>query len=145
RKRRQDDDTVLYRLAAEAALVVTDDYPTFIAARHNARVPARIGIACHAVDASCVVPMNYFTKREWAAYTIRPKVQRVLRQYLRPALPIELEHRWRLPRPKWHTTVTDGNVAALVAESEIDHTVKPSLSFTGGRLAAEKHLCGFLA
>src|SRR6187549_1574321 len=107
RKRRQDDDTVLYLLAAEAALVVTDDYPTFIAARHNARVPARIGVAYHAVDARCVVPMSYFTKREWAAYTIRPKVQRVLRQYLRPVAPIELEHRWRLPRPKWHTAVTD--------------------------------------
>lgn len=144
RKRPEDDNTVLYRLAADAALVVTDDYPTFIAALHNARVPAKIGVACHAVDASCVVPMSYFTKREWAAYTIRPKVQRVLREYMQPVAPIELEHRWRLTRPEWHTAVTDSNVAALVAECEIDHTVKPSLSFTGGRLAAERHLRRFL-
>jgi len=144
RKRRKDDNNVLYQLAGDAALVVTDDYPTFIAARHNASVPARIGVAFHAVDASCVVPMNHFIKREWAAYTIRPKVRRVLREHLRPVTQIKLKHRWRLPRARWHTTVTDGTVAALVAECEIDHAVKPSLSFTGGRLAAEKHLHSFL-
>ena len=116
RKRRKDDNSVLYRLAADAALVVTDDYPTFIAARHNASVPARIGVAFHAVDASCVVPMNHFTKCEWAAYTIRPKVRRALREHLRPVAPIVLKHRWRLPRPRWHSAVTDGTVAALVAE-----------------------------
>lgn len=144
RKRPDDDNAVLYRLAAEATLVVTDDYPTFIAARHNAAVPERIGVAYHAVDASCVVPMNCFDKREWAAYTIRPKIHRLLRQYLQPVDSIELEHRWRLPRPKWHTEVTDSNVEALVAACEIDHSVKPSLSFKGGRIAAENQLHAFL-
>ena len=144
RKRRQDDNNVLYQLAADAALVVTDDYPVFITAVHNARVPARIGVAFHAVDASCIVPMSAFTKREWAARTMRPKLQRVLREHLRPVAPIELRHRWRLARPGWHTAVTNGNVAALAAACEIDHAVKPSLSFTGGRPAAEKHLHAFL-
>ena len=144
RKRKDDDNTVLYQLSADAALVVTDDYPTFIAARHNASVPARIGVAFHAVDASCVVPMNFFTKREWAAYTIRPKIQRVLRAHLKPVPRIELLNRWRLPRPRWHTSVTDSTVQSLTAACEIDQAVKPSLSFTGGRLAAEKHLHSFL-
>ncbi|MBL8240619.1 MAG: deoxyribodipyrimidine photo-lyase [Bryobacterales bacterium] len=144
RKRRRDDNRVLYKLATEAALVVTDDYPTFIAAQHNTQVPARIGVAFHAVDSSCVVPMNHFAKREWAAYTIRPKIQKVLRQFLRPVAPVELANRWRLPRPEWHTAVTNGNVSSLVAECEIDHGVRPSLSFSGGRLFAEKTLHAFL-
>jgi len=144
RKRKADDDRVLYRIAEEAALVVTDDYPTFIAAQHNASVPGRIGVAFHAVDSSCVVPMNLFTKREWAAYTIRPKIQRVLREHLKPVPPILLQHRWRLPRPQWHTPVTDSTVSTLVGQCEIDHAVKPSLTFTGGRLAAERHLHAFL-
>ena len=126
RKRRQDDNNVLYQLAADAALVVTDDYPVFITAVHNARVPARIGVAFHAVDASCIVPMSAFTKREWAARTMRPKLQRVLREHLRPVAPIELRHQWRLARPGWHTAVTNGNVAALAAACEIDHAVKPN-------------------
>ena len=37
RRRRSDPDDALYRLAADAAAIVTDDYPTFIAARHNRR------------------------------------------------------------------------------------------------------------
>lgn len=144
RKRVRDDNRVVYRLAQEAALVVTDDYPTFIAARHNAKVPARIGVAFHAVDASCVVPMAHFTRQEWAAYTIRPKIQKVLREHLCPVPPIQLRHRWQLPRPQWHTEVTPANIPFLVSQCEIDHTVKPSLTFTGGRLAAEKGLHAFL-
>jgi deoxyribodipyrimidine photo-lyase len=144
RKRQSDDNRVLYKLAEDAALVVTDDYPTFVAARHNGNVPGRIGVAFHAVDGSCIVPMNHFTKQEWAAYTFRPKVQKVLREHMRPVEPIELRYRWRLPRPEWHTAVTEGHVAGLVAECEIDHAVKPSVSFQGGRLAAEKQLHAFL-
>src|SRR5436190_589337 len=82
--RRTDANDVLYTLAANAALVVTDDYPTFIPAEHNRSVPAKIAVAFHAVDSSCVVPMSRFEKREWAAYTIRPKIHRLLPDYLRP-------------------------------------------------------------
>lgn len=145
RKRRTDPDDILYRLAAGAALVVTDDYPTFIAARHNASVPARIGIPYWVVDASCVVPMNALAKREYAAYTIRPKIKKLLPQYLVPCPEPEVAVRWDLPVPEFHTAVTPGNIAGLVAECEINHAVKPSLSYTGGRLAAEAALRHFLA
>jgi len=67
RRRRQDANDTVYRLADRAAAVVTDDHPTFIAAEHNARVPQRIGVAYFAVDSSCVVPMNCIPKREYAA------------------------------------------------------------------------------
>ncbi len=144
RKRRADDNAVLYKLAANAALVVTDDYPTFIAADHLARVPARIGVAFHAVDSSCVVPMNHFVKQEWAAYTIRPKIHKVLRDHLHPVPPIQLHHPWTLPRPAFHTEVTPDNIPALVAACEIDHSVPPSPAFPGGRLAAERTLHSFL-
>jgi len=43
---------LLYTLAAKARCVVTDDYPVFIVAAHNSRVPARIGIPYIAVDSS---------------------------------------------------------------------------------------------
>ncbi len=144
RKRKQDDNRVLYHLAADAAMLVTDDYPTFIAAEHNSRVPARIGVAFHAVDSSCVVPMNHFTKREWAAYTIRPKIRRVLPEYLKPVAALKLERRWRLDPQKWHTPVTDATVSSLVADCEIDHSVRPAQGFRGGRAEAEKRLFTFL-
>ena len=64
RARRSDADDVLYRLAAEAALVVTDDYPTFLATRYNERVKEKLTVHFLAVDSSCIVPMSKFDKYE---------------------------------------------------------------------------------
>jgi deoxyribodipyrimidine photo-lyase len=144
RKRREDPDDVLYRLAREAACVVTDDYPTFIAAAHNRSVPEKIGVRYEAVDSSCVVPMNLFEKREYAAYTIRPKIQKLLPEYLVPCPAAPVRRKWEGAPPEFHTPVREDEIGSLVAQCEIDHEVKPSLTFTGGRLAAERHLERFL-
>ena len=134
----------LRQMAAKAALVVTDDFPTFVARRHNETIPGALDVSCVAVDASCIVPMQLLEKREWAAYTIRPKIQRLLPQHLKPLPPLHLAHRWRSTPPSFHTEVTARRISSLVAECEIDHRVAPSLSFRGGRAAAEKHLRHFL-
>jgi deoxyribodipyrimidine photo-lyase len=134
----------LHRLAAGAAAVFTDDYPLAAHAGQNRAVAAGIDAAMYAVDSSCIVPMSQFAKREWAAYTLRPKLHRLLADYLRPVEQPPVLHRWQEAPSPLHTEVTDGNVAALVAACEIDHTVRPSTSFRGGRLAAERQLATFL-
>lgn len=145
RRRREDPDDVVYRLAAGAACIVTDDYPTFIAARHNARVPEQVNVAYEAVDSSCIVPMNILAKREYAAYTIRPKITRLLSEHLKPCPTIAVRRRWTGAPPEFHTPLQPGQIAKLIAECEIDHSVLPSVSYTGGRLAAETTLEHFLA
>ena len=144
RRRKSDPNDVLYRLADRAAAVITDDYPTFIAAGHNARVPQKIDVEYTAVDSSCVVPMSKFEKREYAAYTIRPRIRRMLPDYFKPAEPVRIKRKWRGKVPDFHTRVTAAGIPALVASCEIDHRVPPSVSFEGGRLAAERHLDYFL-
>lgn len=144
RKRRSDRNDVLYRLAAESAMVVTDDYPVFLPSAHNASVPAKIGVPYFAVDSSCIVPMRTFEKKEYAAYTIRPKIQRVLPRFLHAAVRVDVKHAWRDSVPDFHVEVTSDTIAELVASCEIDHSVKPSIAFTGGRLAAEQRLAAFL-
>lgn len=144
RRRQQDPNDHLYTLAKDAAAIVTDDYPTFIARRHNASVPKRVDIPYFAVDSSCIVPMALMEKREYAAYTIRPKIHKLLPKYLTPAPRAAVERDYTGPVSEFHTAVTDESVAALVASCEIDHTVKPSLSYRGGRLVAEKLLRQFL-
>ncbi len=141
-KRRDDRNDALYRLTGHALAVVTDDYPTFIAARHNASVPSRLEIPYYAVDSSCIVPMLHFEKQEYAAYTIRPKIHKVLNQYLKPAPPIRMKKKWDLPNSPLHCEVRD--VAKLVSECEIDHSVGPSAEFRGGRKEAERRLRLFL-
>ncbi len=145
RRRKQDANDAFYRLAQRAACVVTDDYPTFIARQHNARVPQKLDRPYYVVDSSCVVPMSKMEKREYAAYTIRPKINRLLGQYLKPFVMPTLKHRWKLDAGRdLHIGVTPANIPELVASCEIDHTVKPSLTFRGGSAQAEKHLAFFL-
>ena len=137
RKNAECPNDMLYRLAADAAAVVTDDYPVFVAPKHNQSVPRRIGIPYYVVDSSCIVPMQLFDKREYAAYTIRPKIKRVLDQYLQPVERWKVNVPFRLPLP-----VQEGPGTA--AECAIDHSVPASLTFQGGRKAAEKQLEEFL-
>ena len=145
RRRRADRNDAFYRLAQRAACVVTDDYPTFIAREHNARVPQKLDLPYYVVDSSCVVPMSKMEKREYAAYTIRPKINRLLGQYLKPFPMPKLKHPWKLDAGRdLHVEVTAANIPELVASCEIDHTILPSLSYRGGSAEAGKHLAHFL-
>lgn len=147
--RRSDPNDVLYRLAERAACIVTDDYPTFIAAHHNGRVPEKIDIPYIAVDSSCVVPVSRHDKRAYGAYTIRPKIRRELPTFLKPLATPKLKRKWfdeLLPgfaRPL-HTKISPSNIAELVSKCEIDHSIRPSISFTGGYEMARRHLDLFL-
>lgn len=64
RRRRTDPDNIPARLGAR--LVVTDAHPLL-------GEPPGLGVPVHAVDASCVVPFRRLVKREYAAYSLRPK------------------------------------------------------------------------
>ena len=139
RRTRKDPDDAVYRLAIEAAAVVTDDYPVFLAARHNARVPAKLPIAYHAVDASCIVPMNLLEKREYAARTIRPKIQKVLARHLAPYVDTKPLRHWT-EAAEW----SRGRVAELVASCDVDHSVRPSVEFRGGVRDARRRLDEFV-
>jgi deoxyribodipyrimidine photo-lyase len=149
RATQQSPNDVLYRLAEHAVCVVTDDYPTFIATVNNRNVPPKIGIAYYAVDSSCIVPMSRHEKRNYAAYTIRPKIKRELPVYLKPVDEVSVARHWRdeiLPPglSGLRTVVTEQNIAGLVAGCAIDHAIRPSISFTGGYAAARRHLELFL-
>ncbi len=144
RCKNSDPDDVLYRLARQAAALITDDYPTFIARQHNLSVPPKLSIPYYAVDSSCIVPMSQMEKREYAAYTIRPKIRKLLPRYLTPAPPVRVRQKFNLPLPEFHTNVTSANIARLVASSEIDHSVRPSPAFHGGSAEAQRRLRDFL-
>jgi deoxyribodipyrimidine photo-lyase len=144
RKKRSEPDDALYRLARDAAAVVTDDYPLFIAHWYNARVPGKLDVPYYAVDASCVVPSMRFEKREYAAYSIRPKIKKLLPEYLHPVPSLRVGRKYPLAIPEFHTVVTESNIAQLVSCCEIDHSVRSSPLFRGGAQEAGKRLTKFL-
>lgn len=144
RRKKAEPNDVLYRLATEAALVVTDDYPTFIPAKHNASVPQKLEILYEAVDSSCIVPMSLLVKREYAAYTIRPKIHRLLPDWLRPFKMPHLQTRWNGDPVRFHVAVQADKIQELVSSCEIDHSVRPSTLFHGGYNEARRRLKYFL-
>jgi deoxyribodipyrimidine photo-lyase len=144
RRCRGDANNAFYRLAADAAAVVTDDYPVFVARDHNRSVPQKLTIPYYAVDSSCIVPMGHFTKQEYAAHTIRPKIRKVLDECLQPVKTPRMKRRFTSALPALHTSVTKSNIAELVADCEIDHSVPPSTGYRGGRDEAERRLRYFL-
>jgi deoxyribodipyrimidine photo-lyase len=149
RRRIKDANNLLYLLAKNAAIVITDDYPAFIAVTNNAHVPDKIGVAYYAVDSSCVVPMSRHDKRHYGAYTIRPGIHKMVPEYLKPLQAEEPIKRWKSSYldpslAGFHTPVAKNDIPALVASCEIDHTIPPSTSFHGGQEEAERHLQEFL-
>lgn len=144
RARKNDPDDILYRLAEKAAALVTDDFPVFIVREHLERVPQKLKIPCLAVDSSTVVPMNHFEKREWAAYTIRPKIHKVLRKHLQAWEMPKPVVRFTLPLPEYARQVSAAEIPALVAGCDINHRIPISTAFRGGSTAARKRLQLFL-
>jgi deoxyribodipyrimidine photo-lyase len=144
RKTPQSRNDILYELAKHACAVVTDDYPTFVARAHNRRVPEKLDVAYYVVDSSCVIPMSCIPQRQYGAYTIRPRINRLLSTFLKPAGQLSVKNRFRDAIPEFHTDVMEKDIPALTAACEINHGVRPSLNFKGGRLQAEKLLRYFL-
>ncbi len=132
-------------LSREAACIVTDDFPCFIIPLHNERIAEKANVPVYAVDANGIIPMSKFEKEEYAAYTIRPKINKLLDNYLKPlaeeaveinSLDIEVD----CPE----TSVTSATISKLVSDCDIDHTVKPSNYYHGGAANGRKRLKKFV-
>jgi deoxyribodipyrimidine photo-lyase len=134
-RRKTTWDAQMQSVIKGAAVVVTDDC---------LRATPCLDVQLHAVDSSCIVPMSKIPQRSYAAYSIRPKIHRMLAEFLRPVPAVKLRRPCREKFDDLHTEVTAENVAGLVASCEIDHSIRPSIAFHGGRRAAEATLQRFL-
>ena len=133
------------KLAKDAAVIVTDDYPCFIIPDHNRRIAEKADIPVYAVDSNGIIPMSKFDKEEYAAYTIRPKIKKLLDNYLKPlanekvdipSLDIKID----CPETK----VKADNISELVASCDIDHSVIPSIHYRGGTANGRVRLKNFV-
>ena len=89
--------------------------------------------------------MSNFEKEEYAAYTIRPKIKKLLPDYLKPLTEecVEIESlEIEVDCPE--TDVTSDNISSLVSECDIDHSVKPSKVYQGGTFEGRKRLAQFV-
>ena len=141
----RDPRNTVAQLANHAALLVTDEYPCFIIPEHNQRIVEQVDIPVFAVDSNGVIPLSCYTKEEYAAYTIRPKIKRLLPEYLKRS-PLRRVKRktgdFKVDCPE--TEVIDKNIPHLVSQCAIDHSVPASKQYKGGTKAARQRLNHFI-
>jgi deoxyribodipyrimidine photo-lyase len=143
RMKPSDPNNMLHRLAKDAAAVVTDAFPCYLPRDFNKRVPAHLNVEYHSIDASTIVPLNGIPAQQYAAYSLRPKIHKLLPQYLKAAPEVRLRHRWKEQEDQ-RTVFSADAIPELVRASAIDHGVAPSPLFRGGRAEALKTLQRFL-
>ncbi|MCU0658017.1 MAG: deoxyribodipyrimidine photolyase [Polyangiaceae bacterium] len=138
---------VLRRLSRQAALLITDDFPSFLGPSHTARLERLGTCPIWAFDDNTVVPLARLAPEQYAARTIRPRVSRELDVWFRPlhrgvceAGPAAVE--WPF-EPLPVEGMDRASIRALVAGLPIDHEVTP-VQLEGGSAAARARLEVFL-
>ena len=145
---------LLAALAADASLVVTDDFPAFFLPRMveaARRIPARL----EAVDSNGLLPMRASERVFPTAYVFRRFLQRELPRHLRdlpaadtlrglpPAKPSPLD----MVRERWPATdlrPRRSSIESLISSLPIDHDVSPA-PFAGGFTRGLRRLDSFVA
>jgi deoxyribodipyrimidine photo-lyase len=143
---------MLARLAADACLVVTDDFPAFFLPRMVAAAGRRIGARLEAVDSNGILPARATEKVFLTAHSFRSYVQGALRDQLGswpkaiafgdlpvcPPLPADVHARW----PVTPRVVLD-EPARLLAALPLDHSVGAA-AIRGGATAGRATLQRFI-
>lgn len=145
-KTRDEARGVLAQLAGRAALVVTDDFPSFIVPAQNAALARHATCPVLVVDDNAIAPLALFPKDEVGARTLRPKITRALDAWLRPldeakpdvAPPRHLDLPFDVCKLERH------RVPELLGACSIDHGVPPVEGVPGGSVAAEKRAKSFV-
>jgi deoxyribodipyrimidine photo-lyase len=144
---------LLEALAADAAVVVTDDFPTFFLPSMVAAAADRIPVLLEAVDSNGLLPMAAADREFATAYSFRRFLQNHLLEHI-AEIPLEDPLAEELPPPtplptdvtrRWPAAAEDllaGECVPLAA-LPIDHTVA-AVSIRGGSLAGEANLHRFL-
>ncbi|MDB4907817.1 MAG: phr [Gemmatimonadetes bacterium] len=138
------------RLAARAALVVTDLFPTWGVAERSGAFAERAWCRVVAIDGTSIVPSGTFTREEYAARTIRPKLLKLLDLSLErvedraPRKPLPAGIRAIAGSDEVDAgSLTDARIAQLVSESRVDHSVG-AVATHGGSRAADARLAAFV-
>jgi deoxyribodipyrimidine photo-lyase len=147
-----DGRGLLEALAAEATVVVTDEYPCAFLPRMVAAAGARLPVRLEAVDGNGLLPLRAADRAWPTAVAMRRNLQRTLATHLestpavdpfadrvpgdRPALPAAVDTRW----PDVTAWLDRGGGLERLP---IDHAVAPT-GLRGGPVAAQARLAAFV-
>ena len=145
---------LLNRLALDAAIVVTDEFPCFFLPKAVSAAARHLAVRLEAVDSNGLLPLASVPQAYPAAVHLRRFMQGALRNHLASApstapefgrlpprlssLPDQVLERW----PRVSAELLEGSVSALAA-LPVDHAVS-RVSLQGGSAAAQRALRAFV-
>ncbi|MFW6111546.1 MAG: deoxyribodipyrimidine photo-lyase [Candidatus Bipolaricaulota bacterium] len=129
------------KLAAEASLVVVDRGYLRIQRRWRREVAARIEVPLIQVEGDVVVPVEVTSeKEEYAARTIRPKINDKLEKFSKPSSDTVPD----ISSTDYDFSFEEIELDTILKELDIDRTVKPVQFYTGGTTEAKRLLDEFI-
>jgi deoxyribodipyrimidine photo-lyase len=126
---------------AGAAMVIGDENPLREPERWRQELASRLRIPFWTVDADVIVPSKLMERAQYGAYTIRPRLYRLLPDYLHPYENLKAEHEWKRPRG-FHSDALDEDITR--GWKDLDRSVLPVEAWTGGTHAAHRRLRHFV-
>jgi deoxyribodipyrimidine photo-lyase len=123
-----------------AAFLIGDENPMRVPESWRRQIASRIRIPFWTVDTDVVVPSKLMEKAQYGAYTIRPRLYRLLPEYLHPYENLHAEHAWKRPRGFYADSVQEDMTRDW---KDLDRSVAPVEAWKGGTHAALKRLSLF--
>jgi deoxyribodipyrimidine photo-lyase len=120
-----------------AAFLIGDENPMREPERWRKHLAERIQIPFWTVDTDVVVPSKLIEKAQYGSYTLRPRLYRLLPDYLVPYENISAERAWKRPRGFYSDSVHEDMTRDW---KDLDRSVAPVEEWVGGTHAARKRL-----
>jgi deoxyribodipyrimidine photo-lyase len=121
----------------DAAFLIGDENPLREPERWRKQLADRISIPFWTVDSDVVVPSKLIEKAQYGAYTIRPRLYRLLPEFLVAHENLQPEQSWRRPK-RFHADSVQDDITR--GWQELDHSVPPVEAWKGGTHAALERL-----
>ena len=120
-----------------AAFLIGDENPMREPERWRRELASRIKIPFWTVDTDVVVPSKLLEKAQYGAYTIRPRLYRLLPEYLHPFENLHVEDAWKRPRGFYADSIHEDMTRDW---KDLDRSVAPVGGWKGGTHAGVKRL-----
>lgn len=134
---------LVYRLAANAAAVVLEDQPAFVAQWQAERVAARTGAAVFGVNAACLVPPGALEQGVGTTSAFRRRHEKVRAAWYGWTDEVPAQSPYTGPlayEPDNLMLMDDAALDALVAACDIDQALTPSSMFPATRAEVAQRL-----
>jgi deoxyribodipyrimidine photo-lyase len=121
----------------QAAMVIGDENPMREPENWRKHIASVLRIPFWTVDTDVVVPSKLIEKAQYGAYTIRPRLYRLLPEFLHSYENLKVKHAWKRPKGFYSDSVHEDITAGW---KDLDRSVGPVEAWIGGTHAAMKRL-----